>query len=237
MEKGDAGFAVYFIWYLAEKTKDMHIQYYGLSCVKLTTKSRGRGAEDVVIVVNPFTRSRDLTPPQLASADIIVAASQAPLYYSDVAQSAEAIFVTTPGEYAIKGVRMIGFGMSQATVPATSYIIESENLKVVVITATNVMPTAKQFEEMNGAHIVIIAAGGGDVLTGDVAASITRKIEPAYVIPVHYKLPKNDTTKELDALDEFCEKIGACPKDSVQKIVIKDKDCVDKPTEVVLMAP
>lgn len=222
----------------------MHIQYYGLSCVKLTTKPGGRGANDVTIVVNPFARTADLTPPQLANVDIVMAAGAGEMYYSDTAQKAaeagDVISVTMPGEYAIHGTQIVGMGAAVTAdgAPATFYVLESEGLKVSVITATDQMPSAKQFEEMNGTHILIIAIGGeGSVLDGMQAAEIAKKVEPSYVIPVHYALPKNKTTKSLATTEEFCGKIGKCPKEIVPKIVLKDKDCETATLEVVLMTP
>ncbi len=217
----------------------MHIQYYGLSCVKLTTKPGGRGAADVTIVVNPFTRTKDLTPPQLGSADIIVAAAETSAYYSDAARGADAVAVTMPGEYAIKGVQIVGVDLpvSADTTPATAFIIESEGMKVAVVTATDTLPGARQFEEMNGAHVLIVAAGGNGVLSGSQAVDITRKIEPAFVIPVNCALLHNATTAPYASTDEFCDKIGTCPKETVPKVVLKAQDCADAAMHVVLMAP
>lgn len=217
----------------------MHIQYYGLSCVKLTTKPGGRGADDVTIVINPFTRTDDLTPPQLTNADIVIVSTDVPEYYSDAAKNTDILAITTPGEYAMHGAHMIGVGMlpGTTTVPATLHIIESEGLKVAIVTATDVMLNAKQFEEMNGTHILIVAVGGNGVFSGEQAVEIARKIEPSYVIPVHAALPGNKTTKDFSGTDVFCGKIGTCPKESVSKVVIKDKDCEDATTQVVLMIP
>ncbi len=217
----------------------MHIQYYGLSCVKLTTKPGGRGAQDVTIIINPFARTGDLVPPQLASASIIIASADTPVYYSDVAKTTQALKVTMPGEYAMYGVRIIGMqAISNAmSVPATIYMIESEGLKVAVVSAVDTPLSAQHFEELGDAHILIIDAGGANVFSGDQAADIVRKIEPAYTIPVHTALPKYKATKNLDNVNAFCEKIGTCPKERVQKVVIKGKDCEDGATKVVLMAP
>ncbi len=208
----------------------MHIQYYGLSCVKVTTKPGGRGAQDVAIVVNPFNRVNGLTPPQLAKANIVVTTKDAPTYCSESINGTDTVAITMPGEYAVYGTHIVGTAIASSdgnVAPATLYVIESEGLKVAILAGTNMTPSAQQFEEINGAHIMIIAVGA-DSFDTDRATEIIRKVEPSYVLPL---------AMAPGAVDALCNQVGTCPKESVQKVVLKEKDCDDTGTKVVLMAP
>ncbi len=207
----------------------MHIQYYGLSCVKVTTKPGGRGAKDVTLIVNPFTRANELTPPQLAKADVIITTKDAPAYRSENIDSVNAVAITMPGEYAVCGTHIVGTALASDgdVAPATLYVVESEGLKVALLAGADVAPSAQQFEEINGAHIMMIAIGA-DSFSVERAVEVIRKVEPLYVLPL---------AMASGAVDALCDKIGTCPKETLQKIVLKEKDCGDTGMKVVRLAP
>ncbi len=219
----------------------MHIQYYGLSCLKLTTKPEGRGGEEVTIVVNPFERSDDLRPPQLGNVDLILLSRDDLAYSSRVIEKSSALILDMPGEYAVKGVQIVGLpgrdkdGLETVTV----FVLETEGLRLAVSAGIADLPSQKQFDELSEIDILFLPVGGGEVLSAQKAAELVRKIEPAYVVPLHFALPSVKATKACVPLDDFCTEMGNCPSrnDSTNKVSIRQKDCEDKTNEILLLTP
>ena len=93
--------------------------------------------------------------------------------------------------------------------------------------------TGKQLDEIDGVDVLMIPVGGKFTIDGKKAAEIAKKIEPAIIIPIHYKM--NGSTIDIEDETRFCQEIGNCPKEKTAKLTIKKKDLEGKSMEVVLM--
>ncbi len=207
----------------------MHIQYYGFSCVKMTMKPGGRGSDDVVVVVNPFARDAGMTPPQMATAAAIIAAHERAPFFVTVPG---AIPVTMPGEYAIRGVQIVGV-QHAPQVDATAYLVEAEGLRVAILTGASSSPQSRVMDECAGADIVIIGVGGGDdAMAPDAAAEVVRTLAPAHVIPVHTVPSQVDHAAKV-----FATALGTPIADDGQKVVIKQRDCTEGAMHVHILTP
>ena len=87
-------------------------------------------------------------------------------------------------------------------------------------------------DKLNGVDILFIPVGGAGTLDAKVAADVSRKIEPKLVIPMHYKIA--GLTLPLETEKNFCDALGNCPKEAIQKLNMKKKDLEGKQLEVVL---
>ena len=85
----------------------MNIQYYGDFCFKISTKPAGRATEDIIIWTDPLQKGAGLRSPQ-GQVDLVFLSHGK----REEAQSAlkdGVVIFDTPGEYAAKGVSVMGF--------------------------------------------------------------------------------------------------------------------------------
>lgn len=216
----------------------MNIQYYGHSCFKITTKPAGRGQEDVNIFLDPFDKSIGLRPPQ-GQADMVLVTHDHADHNNVSALKGDPSVVNIPGEYSVKGVNIIGLSSFHDAVEGaerganTIYVLESEDLKICHLGDLGGDLSGKQLEEIDGVDVLMIPIGGKYTLDYKKAAELIKKIEPAIVIPMHYKI--NGSTLDVDDEKKFCNEMGNCPKEKVSKLNLKKKDLEGKSMEIVLM--
>ncbi|MFA6383577.1 MAG: MBL fold metallo-hydrolase [Parcubacteria group bacterium] len=214
----------------------MNIQYYGHSCFKITTKPAGRGQQDVNIFLDPFDKSIGLRPPQ-GQADMVLVTHAHHDHNNIEALKGDPSVIDLPGEYSVKGVNIIGLasehGPTTDPVPNTIYILDSEDLKICHMGDLGGELSEKQLEEIDGVDVLMIPIGGKYTLDYKKAAELIKKIEPAIIIPMHYKI--NGSTIDIDDEKKFCSEMGNCPKEKVSKLNLKKKDLEGKSMEIVLM--
>lgn len=214
----------------------MNIQYYGHSCFKITTKPAGRGQQDVVIFLDPFDKKIGLRPPQ-GQADLVLVSHEHFDHNNVEALKGEPAIINIPGEYSVKGVNIIGLtsehGPTSDMVPNTIYILDSEDLKICHLGDLGTDLNEKQIEEIDGVDVLMIPVGGNYTIDAKKAAEIIKKIEPAIIIPMHYKM--SGTTADIVDEKKFCAEMGNCPKEKVSKLNLKKKDLEGKSMEIVLM--
>jgi L-ascorbate metabolism protein UlaG (beta-lactamase superfamily) len=218
----------------------MQIQYYGHSCFKLTTKPAGRATEDITIFFDPFDKETGLRPPQ-GHADVVFVSHDHHDHNNVGALKDDPIIINTPGEYSVKGINVIGLDTAHDDQDGairgknTIFVLETEELKICHLGDLGSELSGKQLEEIDGIDILMVPVGGKYSLDGKQAAELCRKIEPAIIIPIHYKLPASN----MDVSDEkqFCNEIGSCPKETQAKITLKKKDLEGKHIDVLLMSP
>ena len=216
----------------------MQIQYYGHSCFKITTKPGGRATEDITIFFDPFGKELGIRPPQ-GQADIVFVSHQHFDHNNTSAIKGDPVIIETPGEYAVKGINVVGVeafhdnenGAIKGR--STIFILEAEELKICHLGDLGCDLTGKQLEEIDGVDILFIPVGGNYTIDGKKATELIRKIEPAIVIPMHYKIA--GSTAEIEDEGKFCSEMGNCPKEKIVKFNVKKKDLEEKKMEVVLM--
>ncbi|EKE20341.1 MAG: Zn-dependent hydrolase of the beta-lactamase fold-like protein [uncultured bacterium] len=216
----------------------MLIQYYGQSCFKLTTKPGGRATDDIVIFFDPFDKECGIRPPQ-GQADVVFVSHDHHDHNNVSAIKGDPIVIETPGEFAVKGINIVGLDSFHDSTEgaergrSTIYILEVEDLKICHLGDLGCDLTGKQLEEIDGVDILFIPVGGKYTLDGKKATELIRKIEPAIVIPMHYKIP--GLTIDIEDETKFCSEMGNCPSEKVAKFNVKKKDLEEKKMEVVLM--
>lgn len=214
----------------------MIIQYYGHSCFKIVTKPAGRGQEDVTLFIDPFDKSLGLRPPQ-GQANLVLITHNHPDHNNSEALRGNPRVIDIPGEYSVNGVNIIGIqsvhGETKNPVPNTVFVLESEDLKVCHLGDLGADLLEKQLEEIDGVDILMVPIGGKYTFDYKKAIEFVRKIEPAIVIPIHYKIKGSNV--DIEDEKKFCNEIGNCSKDNPTKINIKKKDLEGKSMEVVVM--
>lgn len=217
---------------------NMQIQYYGHSCFKITTKPGGRATEDIVLFFDPFGKELGIRPPQ-GQADVVFVSHTHSDHNNISAIKGDPVVVSSPGEYAVKGINVVGIDSfhddAEGTLRGrnTIYILEAEELKICHLGDLGSDLTGKQLEEIDGVDILFVPIGGNYTINSKKAAELVRKIEPAIIIPMHYKVA--GSTADIEDESKFCSEMGNCPKEKTAKFNVKKKDLEDKKMEIVLM--
>ena len=217
----------------------MTIYWYGHSCFKIVTKPEGRGSGgDVVIFADPFDRSIGLRPPH-GRADIVTVSHQHYDHNNVGSLKGEPQIVDIPGDYSIRGVSITGINSFHDKSEGaerglnTIFIIESEGVRFCHLGDLGVKLDNNQLEEINGVDILAVPVGGIFTLNGKEAKEVVDQVGPKIVLPMHYKIPPLKI--KIDDEKKFCREIGICPREKVDKLILKKKDLSDEKIKVVLM--
>ncbi|MFC1645159.1 MBL fold metallo-hydrolase [Patescibacteria group bacterium] len=217
----------------------MNIQYYGHSCFKITTRPEGRGAEEVVTFIDPFDKSIGIKPPQ-GQADIVFVSHTQHSDHNNVSSiKGEPVIIDTPGEFVVKGINIIGVDTFHDKEEGalrgrnTVFVIETEGLRICHMGDIGTEPTPDQLERIGEVDILMIPIGGNFTIDGKEASKLVHKIEPKLIIPMHFK--DNRVNADIADETEFCEEMGNCPKEKVNKISLRKGDFDEKNMEVLLM--
>ena len=211
----------------------MVITWYGQACFKIQSG-------DLVIAIDPFGKEIGFTPPRF-KADVALVTHGHFDHANLEALAGEPFAITGPGEYEVKGVIVRGTETFHDAVRGrerglnTIYKIEIEGLKLLHLGDFGEEKMREEtLEAVGDVDILFVPVGGVYTIEGDAAAAITRQIEPAIAIPMHYKLP--GLKANLQSPEQFLKEMGAKDIEAQEKLTIKKKDILqERKTSVVLM--
>lgn len=210
----------------------MQIQYYGLSCFKIITKPAGRGADDVVLYIDPVLGNGLRSV--YGSADVILS-SQGDGDTGKDGFKGNPIVFAHPGEYSVRGVNIMATDDAQGhEKPSLLFVLETEDMRIAHLGRLNGELTDTAQEFIDGADILFIPVGGqGQTIDGKQAASIARNIAPKIVIPMYYDIP--GLSLKLDSVKKFVSEMGADKPERTAKLILKEKDLDKRNGDVVLL--
>jgi hypothetical protein len=218
----------------------MHITYHGLSCFKIVAKTAGRGSEDVTIVFSPYDKKSGLRPPQ-GNADIVLIPHPDTLMFNNPsALRGEPLIVDRPGEYAAKGINIIGRDApadmrdGQTRGNTIIFALDVEEMKIAYLAGLGQDLSSDVLDMVIGADVLFIPIGDTDGIDAKTAEILARKIEAKIIIPMQYKT-KGLKIPTIQDEKDFCAEIGNCPKTKEEKLVIKPTDIENKMMEIVLL--
>lgn len=211
----------------------MVITWYGQACFKIQSG-------DLTVAIDPFSKDIGLTPPRF-KADIALVTHGHFDHNNAEALAGEPFLIAGPGEYDVKGVAVRGIrtfhdksgGKERGL--NTIYRIEMEGISLLHMGDFGEEKVRDEtLEEIGDTDVLMIPVGGTYTITGSEAAKIVKQIEPAFVIPMHYKLP--GVKANLEGPDAFLKEMGASKTESSEKLTLKKKDIPEegKATVVVL---
>ena len=85
---------------------------------------------------------------------------------------------------------------------------------------------------MGNVHVALVPVGGGGGLNSSQAAEVISLIEPAIVVPMHYKT--EDTNLKLDPLNKFLKEMGLGTVKTEDSLNVK-KGSLPEETHVVVL--
>lgn len=213
----------------------MEIVRLGHSSFKL----RGKTA---TLVTDPFDSEMVGIKFPKVEADIVTVSHQHEDHNYVAGVTGTPIVVAGPGEYEIKGVKIIGVGtyhddtFGSKRGRNTIYHIEMDGLSLVHTGDLGHKLDEKEMELLDGVDILMVAIGGVYTIGPEEATGLISKLEPEIIIPMHYKDPRGreDFYSQLASVEDFLKQMGKGSISSVPKLNITKDKLPAEPTIVVL---
>lgn len=154
----------------------------------------------------------------------------------------EAIVVQGPGEYEIKGVKIIGIPSfhddknGQERGKNTIYHIEADDITIAHLGDLGHKLSDSAAELLNGVDILMIPVGGIYTINPAVAVQMITLLEPSIIIPMHYltKALNSENFGKLEEVTSFLKEIGKDGTVPIPKLSISKDKIGAEPTVVVL---
>lgn len=217
----------------------MQIIWKGQSCFQIITSQEKNN--QVLIVIDPFDESLGFRVPKL-EANILLITHDHRDHNNIKTVSGGPFLITGPGEYEIKGVFIQGIpafhdsdsGKNRGEI--TIYTIETEDIRICHLGDLGQKElTEDQVDKIGVVDILMIPVGGNFTISSKEAVKIISQIEPKFVIPMHYHLPKIKI--KLDGVDKFLKVVGAKSPEILNKLTIKKKDIPEEGMKVIVLKP
>ena len=210
----------------------MEITWYGQSCFRL--RDRGR-----TVLTDPYGPQLGLQLPRMR-ATIVTVSHQHEDHNHVRGIRGSPYVISTPGEYEIKGVFVIGVStprdarQSQQKRENTAYLIEFDDLSVCHLGNLRHVLNQEQVEQLGSADILLVPVGGRSTITGMRAAEIVGLLEPSIVIPMHYRF--RGLSANLDTPRRFLREMGIEKPGKMESLKIT-KARLPAQTRVTLLEP
>ena len=192
----------------------MDIYWQGHSCFRI----RGK---DATVVIDPFQPDIGYQLGQF-EADVVVVTHQHPGHNYVEGIQGEPKQVTSPGEYEIMNVFIVGIGTfhddqkGELRGSNTAYLIEMEGVSICHLGDLGHLPTSQMFAELGSVDVLMLPVGGASTIDAAGAAEVMRRLGPKVVIPMHYKT--GALSRELEPVDRFLKETGVNEVSSQPKL-------------------
>jgi L-ascorbate metabolism protein UlaG (beta-lactamase superfamily) len=211
----------------------MNIQWHGLSCFEINTKTING---EVILLVNPFDNTTGLRFPRTLNADLVAVSQETSDCNNLEAVQGKPFVISMPGEYEVKGIFVYAIHAPLAEKGGRDHRIfrfEIEGVHLAHLGALNRSLNNEELEALNNVDVLMIPVGGGRVLSAKLANEVIEQLEPRMVIPMTFAA---DGLKEsLGSVESFCKTIGVTPKEAVNKLKITKRDLPEEDMQVVTL--
>lgn len=207
-------------------------RFYGHNCFRIKAK-------EATILTDPVDRVTGYAMAK-QTADIVTISHDHQGHTNLGAVKPEFQTVRGPGEYEMHDVFITGIRTYHDTERGkvrgynTVYLFEMEGLRICHLGDLGHALTAEQAEALEDSDILLVPAGGGDVISPEQAAEIIGQLGPKLVIPMQYATEIGDT--KLGGLDAFCKALGVPVPAPEDKLAIKSSD-LSETMRVVVLTP
>lgn len=156
--------------------------------------------------------------------------------------SGSPLVIDLPGEYEKNGFRIFGYKSfhdkknGQERGENILFKIETEGIRVLHCGDLGLIPEDKFLDSMGEIDVLLVPVGGFYTIDGNEAIALAKKIEPAIIIPMHYKTKGHNPQvfEKIALLDSFLKEIGQTPE-AQEKLVIKKEDLAELEMKVVVL--
>ncbi len=209
----------------------MNITWYGQSCFKITSK-------DITIITDPFDKKIGIKPYN-GAADIVTVSHDHYDHNNIESLRGTPFIVRGPGEYETKNIFIRGISTFHDHREGaerglnTIYLMEVEDMRICHLGDLGHTLSDKIIEQLGQIDILFIPVGGVYTIDGAEADELVDKIEPAIVIPMHYKIPA--LTIDIEKIDKFLSARGIKNHEVVDYLTIKKKEINPEENKVVIL--
>ena len=214
----------------------MEITWYGHSCFRMMERSMA------AVVTDPYQDEIGYSPLKLRADIVTVSHDSAGHNHADAVKGQKRV-LTGPGEYEFGGVFITGLltttpgdkRKKSADVPRnTLYLFDFDGLNVCHLGDLDHVPTQTQIESLGAVHVALVPVGAGGALNAAQAAEVISLLEPAIVIPMHYRTEATATTLKLDPVSKFLKEMGLGASQPEPMLKVTKSNLPDE-THVVLL--
>lgn len=214
----------------------MDITYLGHSSFRIKTKT-------ATVITDPF--DTDMVgikfPP--TEADIVTVSHDHGDHNAHSKVTATRKIIDGPGEYEVMGVSVIGYktyhdaNKGEERGKNTIYVFETEKLRFCHLGDLGHALDENLINEIGDIDILFVPVGGGYTIGSKEAVDVISKIEPFFVIPMHYQQEglKPDLFSALTPVENFL-KDSSLPTETMDKFSLKKEDIIeDQNTKVIVL--
>ncbi len=214
----------------------MEITWYGHSCFRMMERSMA------AVVTDPYQDQIGYSPLKLRADIVTISHDSAGHNHADAVKGQKRV-LTGPGEYEFGGVFITGLltttpgdkRKKSAEVPRnTLYLFDFDGLNVCHLGDLDHVPTQTQIESLGAVHVALVPVGAGGALNAAQAAEVISLLEPAIVIPMHYRTEATATTLKLDPVSKFLKEMGLGASQPEPMLKVTKSNLPDE-THVVLL--
>lgn len=222
----------------------MDITYLGHSSFKIVAQglSPDGAKQKVTVVTDPFDPKMVGFKYSGVEGEIVTISHQhADHNMSDKVAGVKKI-VEGPGEYEISGISIIGYSSfhdakkGEERGKNTVYVIESEGLRIAHLGDLGHMLSDDLVGEMGSIDILMIPVGGNFTISAKEAVEICSKVDPYYILPMHYKDVGINESQfgDLEPKETFLKEVGLTVE-ILPKLSIKKDDIVENQSTKVIV--
>ena len=235
MKKTYPGFKVPYFTSLNVHSKMinvMQINYLGHSCFKIKGKNS-------TLLTDPFDKFVGFPMPK-TKAEIVTISHQHKDHNCLDNIEGEPFIIQAPGEYEVGDVSVFSLKTFHDDVKGAQrgtnviYNIQMEDISLCHLGDLGHKLNDRQLEKVNGVDVLFVPVGGVFTLGPKQVIEVINQIEPAIIIPMHYRTSRHDQDKfgKLFSLKDFLAEIGAPEAQAQEKLVIS-KTSLPEESEVI----
>lgn len=206
----------------------MVITWYGQSCFKIQDRQQ-------TILSDPYSpRKYGLRGPHIKATLILLTdPDDEKIVKKNLKQ--ECFLIHSPGEYEIKDIIIYGIVFSSKEKQIIVYHLEISGIRFGILGEIDHMLNDKQLERLDGIDVLFVPVGEKNLLNSKGAIDIINSLEPRFVIPSCFKIPKLKIN--LSPVDTFLKEMGIKKVEKVDKLLLHKKYLSQEQTKIVVLEP
>lgn len=212
----------------------MDITYLGHSSFKIKTKT-------ATVVTDPFDPQMVGFKYSGVEGDIVTISHSHADHNAFAKVGGVKKIVEGPGEYEISGVSIMGYPSFHDAKDGgergknTIYVIEADGLRIAHLGDLGHVISDEIVDEMGSIDILMIPVGGFYTISPKEAVEVCSKIDPYFIIPMHYKAEGINLSQfeHLESKETFLKEIGMTVE-TLPKFTIKKEDIIENQSTKVI---
>ena len=215
----------------------MELTYIGHSCFKIKTK-------DLTLVIDPYNpKDVGYSLPKMSADVVLTTHNHADHNFVEGVEDCKLV-IDRPGEYEKADVFIYGISTFHDEKSGgdrglnTIYLIEADGINILHLGDLGHELSDETLEKLSTVDVLLIPVGGTYTIDAEKATEIISEIEPAYVVPMHYKTSDLKGIEGLDPVEKFLDEMGKDKNvQKLDKLVLRTRSDIPEDTEVIILEP